>query len=124
MNCPMCTSEMLTRDLRGVEIDICPKCKGVWLDEGELNGICGLDPQVGRILDCPKCGGEMQVKVTKGVEIDLCPGCRSIYLDAGELEKLSGVDPESGKPIKLSTFFEREFLKELQKHQVESDSED
>ena len=109
---------MLARNLNEVEIDICPKCKGIWLDEGELKNICGLDPSLSRLLMCPKCKDEMHVKAVSNVEIDLCPKCRSIYLDAGELEKLSGVDPESGQPIKLSTFFEREFLKELMKREV------
>ena len=38
MNCPTCTDTALVMsDRQGVEIDYCPKCRGVWLDRGELD---------------------------------------------------------------------------------------
>ena len=37
MNCPLCTDQSLEPMYRaGIEIDICPHCKGVWLDRGEI----------------------------------------------------------------------------------------
>lgn len=40
MKCPVCESVDLTMSERkGVEIDYCPKCRGVWLDRGELDKI-------------------------------------------------------------------------------------
>lgn len=39
MNCPVCNVELKMTDRRGVEIDYCPKCRGVWLDRGELDKI-------------------------------------------------------------------------------------
>lgn len=37
MNCPLCHNRALVAHHRGgVEIDVCPHCKGVWLDRGEL----------------------------------------------------------------------------------------
>lgn len=36
MNCPVCEERMREVDKCGVHIDICPSCKGVWLDRGEL----------------------------------------------------------------------------------------
>jgi Zn-finger nucleic acid-binding protein len=38
MNCPLCTDQQLQVTHRvGVEIDICPQCRGIWLDRGELD---------------------------------------------------------------------------------------
>jgi Zn-finger nucleic acid-binding protein len=37
MNCPTCNVELRITDRQGVEIDYCPKCRGVWLDRGELD---------------------------------------------------------------------------------------
>jgi len=38
MNCPVCEdSRMKEVEKDGVLIDICPSCKGVWLDRGELD---------------------------------------------------------------------------------------
>lgn len=40
MKCPICTDENLVMTERqGIEIDYCPKCRGVWLDRGELDKI-------------------------------------------------------------------------------------
>lgn len=38
MNCPVCEgSRMREVEKNGILIDICPTCKGVWLDRGELD---------------------------------------------------------------------------------------
>ncbi|RKP48034.1 hypothetical protein D7Z26_22820 [Cohnella endophytica] len=38
MNCPVCEgSRMKEVEKNGILIDICPTCKGVWLDRGELD---------------------------------------------------------------------------------------
>ena len=40
MKCPTCTdTDLVMTDRQGVEIDYCPKCRGVWLDRGELDKI-------------------------------------------------------------------------------------
>lgn len=36
MNCPRCRDDLRRADRSGVEIDFCPRCRGVWLDGGEL----------------------------------------------------------------------------------------
>ena len=37
MLCPVCNVELLLADKQGIEIDYCPKCRGIWLDRGELD---------------------------------------------------------------------------------------
>jgi Zn-finger nucleic acid-binding protein len=39
MKCPNCDETLVMSDRQGVEIDYCPKCRGVWLDKGELDKI-------------------------------------------------------------------------------------
>jgi uncharacterized protein len=39
MKCPNCDETLVMADRNGVEIDYCPKCRGVWLDRGELDKI-------------------------------------------------------------------------------------
>jgi Zn-finger nucleic acid-binding protein len=40
MKCPACNEiDLVMADRLGVEIDYCPKCRGVWLDRGELDKI-------------------------------------------------------------------------------------
>jgi hypothetical protein len=38
VKCPVCPDSVLAiSERRGVEIDYCPTCRGVWLDRGELD---------------------------------------------------------------------------------------
>ena len=39
MLCPVCRTDLMMTDRQGVEIDYCPRCRGVWLDRGELDKI-------------------------------------------------------------------------------------
>ena len=39
MKCPIDNTELVMSDRQGIEIDYCPKCRGVWLDRGELDKI-------------------------------------------------------------------------------------
>jgi len=39
MNCPICNIPLAITERQGIEIDYCPKCRGVWLDRGELDKI-------------------------------------------------------------------------------------
>jgi uncharacterized protein len=39
MNCPICNVQLVMSERQGIEIDYCPKCRGVWLDRGELDKI-------------------------------------------------------------------------------------
>lgn len=37
--CPICRVDLVMSERQGIEIDYCPKCRGVWLDRGELDKI-------------------------------------------------------------------------------------
>jgi len=38
MKCPICVEpDLVMAERQGIEIDYCPKCRGVWLDRGELD---------------------------------------------------------------------------------------
>tara|TARA_E500000305_G_C4027963_1_gene242996 strand:+ start:1290 stop:1520 length:231 start_codon:yes stop_codon:yes gene_type:complete len=39
MQCPVDGETLVIAERSGVEIDYCPKCRGVWLDRGELDKI-------------------------------------------------------------------------------------
>ncbi len=70
MNCPVCPgSELKMTDRGGVEIDYCPKCRGVWLDRGELDKIierasadAPAGPGPARAVDRPMPPGPMPVQ--------------------------------------------------------------
>jgi uncharacterized protein len=37
MECPVCGERLKEIERAGVEVDVCPSCKGIWLDRGELD---------------------------------------------------------------------------------------
>ena len=40
MKCPSCKeTSLVISERKGIEIDYCPDCRGVWLDRGELDKI-------------------------------------------------------------------------------------
>ena len=44
MKCPVCKDvTLLMSEKKGVEIDYCPECRGIWLDRGELEKIIGQE---------------------------------------------------------------------------------
>jgi len=54
MNCPVDGTELQIAERQGVEIDYCPRCRGVWLDRNELE----------KIID--RSGGPMQPPASEG----------------------------------------------------------
>ena len=56
MNCPVCNVALNMTERQGVEVDYCPKCRGVWLDRGEL------DKLIDRAVDQqPAAAGQQQM---------------------------------------------------------------
>jgi Zn-finger nucleic acid-binding protein len=51
MKCPNDGELLVIAERQGIEIDYCPKCRGVWLDKGELDKIIErssvMDPDKG-----------------------------------------------------------------------------
>jgi hypothetical protein len=47
MRCPKCGEQMKTEKLLGVQAEICPGCKGVFLDPGELEQVVDHDRKTG-----------------------------------------------------------------------------
>jgi len=51
MRCPKCGMQLVEIDYKGIKIDKCTECNGVWLDHGELEAIVNLDkPVISRLL--------------------------------------------------------------------------
>ena len=43
MRCPKCGMEMIEINYKGIEIDKCSECEGIWLDAGELEAVAKLE---------------------------------------------------------------------------------
>jgi Zn-finger nucleic acid-binding protein len=53
MNCPNDNETLVMSERSGIEIDYCPKCRGVWLDRGELDKIIEKNATVADVGPTP-----------------------------------------------------------------------
>lgn len=110
ISCPKDQEPMSRITLGSVAIDRCPTCGGVWLDQGELEGIKRAMLDHGETLDelddlgtsepearpqplaCPRDHSHLSIhrdpKQTH-IEFDSCTKCGGLFFDAGELSDLT-----------------------------------
>lgn len=43
MRCPKCGMELIEIDYKGIKVDKCSECEGIWLDSGELEAVSKLE---------------------------------------------------------------------------------
>ena len=43
MRCPKCGMELIEIDYKGIKVDRCSECEGIWLDAGELETVSELE---------------------------------------------------------------------------------
>jgi Zn-finger nucleic acid-binding protein len=103
--CVKCTSILDKSMVGDVEVDLCPKCGGLWLDYGEvaklavlpdaevkplkalLQGASGPPPvPTDTKIPCPACPGQLKEVVLGKIHVDYCTKCKGLFLDKGELE--------------------------------------
>ena len=112
MKCLRCDSVELEVQPRGegadvIEVDVCPSCRGVWLDASELAKIDDnffVDIEAMELektdasaadgeLSCPRCPpgtalDKVRPRGMRSLIVDRCPACQGFWLDRGELEKV------------------------------------
>lgn len=115
MKCPVDQEPLTTKTYEAqIQVDECPACRGMWLDEGELERIQqtrerDYSDELRRIPDsvlgayemarqkiqdgrnCPSCDRDMEKReyaYASRILVDSCPSCRGFWLDRGEVEAL------------------------------------
>jgi uncharacterized protein len=103
--CVKCNSILDKATFQGLEVDLCPKCGGLWLDRGEITRAAKLpDAELARLrglltgkggpppvpsenkAPCPACPGSLSEVLLGTVHVDYCNKCHGLFLDKGELE--------------------------------------
>jgi uncharacterized protein len=104
MNCPKCSATMQSITFKGVEVDKCSSCGGIWFDMLEAEHLRKLsgsekidsgDAKVGKEkngmgkIKCPKDSALMLRMVVSNqphIWYEACPVCYGTYFDAGEFK--------------------------------------
>ena len=124
--CPRCHKAMLILEFKGVAVDFCHGCRGLWLDAGELElllertGADGHDPLLkfqkhqghrpkGRKSLCPRCDHRMREISVEGsagqkVVVDHCTHGHGLWFDATELQRLLALFPPGSGANKTVEF--------------------
>lgn len=123
MNCPRCQVPLIdTYTPKGVVVDYCPTCQGIWFDRGELNYFSRSPEELARTLknglisphesaaSCPRCSVQMVEGglIRPELLVDWCDSCQGIWLDAKELTQLQ-VAELSMKNLDPGKFFNRNY---------------
>lgn len=118
MNCPRCTVGLKNvYTPKGILVDYCPDCQGIWFDRGELFYYSGAPEKITAALaeglrnekpseaDCPRCAAKLAEGglFSDDLVIDRCPSCEGIWLDPSELSALVAAEGSpDGRPGMLA----------------------
>jgi Zn-finger nucleic acid-binding protein len=129
--CPKCDAQLLNLRFKEVEVDFCERCRGLWLDAGELEalmqqtGATAADPLMafqsqpgaaphGRKHLCPRCDQTLcEVAVPRAgaeaLHLDRCPRGHGLWFDANELRQLLALFPPAGGAARTIAFLNEFF---------------
>jgi len=106
--CPKCSEELRSDTVATIQVDQCPKCKGLWFEDQELRlakdytdrDLAWMDFEIWKHperfhvdpqhLKCPACRDELvaiRYDATKET-VDYCKACRGVWLDKGEFQRI------------------------------------
>ena len=117
MNCPRCDVALDEQRLKGIEIDHCPQCKGLWLDFHELDELedhsMDDDQSKGMIeyarresdISCPHCHEVMETFNYRAhnLPIEHCKNQCGYWLDEGEEKKVLEIMKQRVQDLKRSS---------------------
>lgn len=127
MDCPRCGSGLKTEKYKGIEVDKCASCEGMWLDypeldeledtamdEDELKGSM-ITREMGSEITCPRCHGAMQQFRYRFNELwlDVCEAEHGFWLDKGEEKRVIEMMEQRVKDMKRSTSAEQDWARLL-----------
>lgn len=127
MKCPRCNVTLKLEKYRGIEVDKCSGCEGMWLDhpelgeledkvfdEGLVKGTMRFTSNSGDLL-CPTCGKHMHWFRYRhyNLELDFCEEEHGFWLDKGEERRVLEIMEQRGKDLKRSASAEVEWNKFL-----------
>ena len=129
MECPRCNTELKLETYKGIEVDKCPRCEGLWLDyieldqledaifdKDKLKGMMDYSPRPSDI-SCPKCQGMMTIFNYRAynLPIDSCNDEHGFWLDKGEEKRVQELMKQRIKDLDRSAKAEAEWFGFLNK---------
>lgn len=129
MKCPKCSSMLKTKSHKGIEVDYCDACRGMWLDADELDELedkaFDEDSLKGTLIlestvvehHCPHCGAELRQFRYRfnDLLLEYCENQHGFWLDEGEEERVIQLMEDRKKAMKRTSKAEADWGKTLKK---------
>ena len=123
MDCPRCDASLEHKKLKGIEVDRCSECKGLWLDHPELDQLEDTVLDDDRLkgtmvyavrpsdIVCPVCNGAMRTFNYRAYDlpIDECEAQHGFWLDENEEKRVLELMKQRTKDLKRSRNAEAEW---------------
>ena len=135
MKCPDCNAELARGRRDGIDMDICPGCKGMWLTSQELNQLEDEvfdfgDNEKGSLMlasapsarKCPQCGKLMRSFDYRfyDLQMDFCGQLHGYWLTADEDKRVLELMRKEEKNLGRKVLAEERFAAHL--HYLQSGS--
>ena len=122
MQCPKCKSDLQKTSRRGIEVDYCTKCKGMWLDIDELDQLediaFDVDDWKGTLVfstspteyKCPHCNSPLKRFRYRlyDLELDYCQE-HGFWLDEDEDKRVLELMKKRSKDARRKLAAEKEW---------------
>ena len=131
MNCPDCNIALTGRKFRGLEVDHCPQCRGLWLDFDEMDlledGATRSDILKGareyarrpgdRPCPHPHCGAPMDLFNYRAynLPIEHCPENHGYWLDQGEEERVLDLMRKRARDLRRAESAEQQWARFMER---------
>jgi Zn-finger nucleic acid-binding protein len=105
MKCPIDKTELVEGFKKGIVLNECLKCQGLWLRRKDLDTVIAasgkdVDKTHGKALDaeclketpdmlCPVCGRSMKTGKIQGFGLSVCFDCEGIWLKGQDIKQLA-----------------------------------
>lgn len=111
LQCPACSTALDTRVLHDAEVDVCPRCKGIWVDwfDGELHEVALQASPMSipstviaelKTANCPHCKRsiDLQPYGPGGPALWRCGECAGAFVPRASFEALTEMMPPEDVP--------------------------
>ena len=123
MKCPICLKNLVQDEYKGIEVDKCMKCGGMWFDSQEVDQledtVFDQDEFKNTMItnvresekNCPKCEAKMKQFDYRWEDLvlDFCPKGDGYWLDKNEEEKIIEVITQEAKDVGRKLSVERKW---------------
>ena len=134
MNCPKCEVALQEYEYKGIDVEKCTNCEGMWFDYQELDELEDVEFSIDELkgslihrpeavqIKCPHCGKTLKSFQYRlyDLHLEYCEDLHGFWLDAGEEKQVMSVMAQREKDMNRKFKAEAEWAKTLKQFRRKS----